>query len=153
PAAPRCDRGAERAPGGCGGRHPLPPSPCPGRSPRHAPAPGPLLPRSGHTVCEDRLAGAGPRGTVHGHRDVSGHGDDVLAPAGGDGAGVGTLAFSTAQNAGLCFSKRQKTVLLTPIYHTSYTGVRVSYQSLDTNVEVLWQCIACRGSSSTAAAE
>ena len=43
--------------------------------------------------------------------------------------------------------------LLTPIYHTSYTGIRASYQSLDTNVEALWQCIACRGVWSMVAAE
>ena len=39
----------------------LPAGPGPGRGTRHAPARGPLPPRPGHAVCQDRPAGAGPR--------------------------------------------------------------------------------------------
>ena len=44
--------------------------------------------RPRHAVCRDRPAGAGPYCAVYRHRDVSRHGDDVLAPAGGGGAGT-----------------------------------------------------------------
>ena len=57
------------------------PGPRPGRGTRHAPAPGPLPPRSRHAVCQDRPAGAGPYRTVHRHRDVPCHGHDLLAAA------------------------------------------------------------------------
>ena len=68
---------------------PLPPGPHPGRGTRHAPARRSLPPRSGQAVCQDWPAAAGPRCAVHGYGDVSRHGDDVLAAAGGDRTGAG----------------------------------------------------------------
>jgi len=69
--------------------NPLPPGPCPGRRPRPAPAPGPLPPRPRQAVCRDRPAGAGPCRAIDGGRSLSSHGDDLLAPPDGGGAGPG----------------------------------------------------------------
>ena len=69
--------------------HPLPPGPGPGRGAGHAPAPGALPPGPGHAVCRDGPAGAGPRCPVYRHYALPRHGDDVLAPPGGGGAGTG----------------------------------------------------------------
>ena len=88
PAAVGGDGGAGPASGGRASRSPRPPGPRPGRRPRQAPAPGPRPPRPGHAVWHDGPARAGPCRALHGDRDVSRHGDDVLTPAGGGGAGT-----------------------------------------------------------------
>ena len=49
----------------------------------------PLPPRPRHAVCQDRPAGTGPRRTIHRHRPVPRHGDDLLAAPGGGGTGAG----------------------------------------------------------------
>ena len=45
---------------------------------RYASAPGPLPPRPGYTLCQDRQAGAGSYCTLDGHRDVQVSGHDLL---------------------------------------------------------------------------
>ena len=97
-------RGSRAAPAWCrlclrrsprirAGRSPLPAGPRPGRGTRHAPARGPLSPRPRDAVYRNRPAGAGACRVVDGDRDVSGHGDDLLAPGdrGDAGAGGGTV--------------------------------------------------------------
>src|SRR5262245_3193770 len=59
----------------------------------HSSAPGVLPPGTRHAIRRDRPAGTGPHGTVHSDREVSGHGDDLLASRdrGGTGTGEGTM--------------------------------------------------------------
>ena len=59
----------------------------------HAPAQGPLSPRPRHLVYQGRPTGR-TRRTIHRHRAIPCHGDDVLAPPEG-GAGRGGEALST----------------------------------------------------------
>src|SRR4029453_5451060 len=47
----------------------------------------PRPPGPRQAVCRDGPVGAGTCGAVHSYRDVSGHGDDLLAP--GDGGSTG----------------------------------------------------------------
>ena len=78
----------------------------------HAPAPGALPPRPGHAVCRDWPAGAGPCRAVDGYRDVSGYGDDLLAPGdrGGTGAGGGAVMDYQALLAQVLASSSRSTV-------------------------------------------
>ena len=77
--APRRGRQASRAPRYRSGCHPLPPGPDPGRGGGHAPAAGALPSGSRDPLRHGRPGGAGPCRAVDSNRDVSGHGNDLLA--------------------------------------------------------------------------
>src|SRR5262249_36772643 len=79
---------AARAPGVWSRQRLLPPGLDSRRSPGHAPAPSPLPPQPRHAVCRDRPGGAGPCGSLDCGGAVSDDGDDLLAAAGGSGAGA-----------------------------------------------------------------
>src|SRR4029453_6665396 len=55
---------------------------------RHAPTPGPLPPGSWYPLRHNRPTGAGACRTVRRHRPLPRHGHDLLAAAGGGGAGA-----------------------------------------------------------------
>ena len=64
----------------------------PGRRPRYASPPSPLPLRPGHTVPQDRSAGAGPPRTDRRHSAIPCYGHDVLAAPGRGGAGAGAMS-------------------------------------------------------------
>ncbi len=92
PVPPRRHRRASRSPGFRRGHSPLPPGTGFSRGVGHAPPPGPLPPRPGHALCQDRAAGAGPCCPGYGYCALPRHGHDLLAASGRGRAGTGGRA-------------------------------------------------------------
>jgi tetratricopeptide (TPR) repeat protein len=75
---------------------------------RHAPTPSAWPPRSRHPLHHCWPATAGPGSTVHSHRDVSRHGNDLVAPPGRGGAGTNRRGSEASRSSALSMSSRRR---------------------------------------------